>query len=87
MENSNISAEERVVNVVHRMIDGRQPTRPVSLDGNLAEAGLTSLDSVRLVLQVENEFDIEIPVSELTLTNFRSISAISRLITRLLEET
>ena len=45
---------------------------------------LTSLDAVRLVLLVEDEFNIEIPVSELTLANFRSISTISLLVTKLL---
>jgi acyl carrier protein len=42
------------------------------------------LDSIRLVLLVEDEFNIEIPVSDLTLANFRSISTISLLVTRLL---
>jgi acyl carrier protein len=35
------------------------------------------------VLLVEDEFNIEIPVSELTLANFRSISTISLLVTKL----
>jgi acyl carrier protein len=56
------------------------------LNDTLAEAGLTSLDAIRLVLLVEDEFGIEIPVSELTLTNFRSISTISRLVTKLLNQ-
>jgi acyl carrier protein len=81
--NNSISAGERVVAVVQRMINGRSIMRPVSSDDTLAEAGLTSLDAVRLVLLVEDEFNIEIPVSELTLANFRSISTISRLVTRL----
>ncbi len=83
VNNSSISAGERVVAVVQRMINGRAIMRPVSSDDTLAEAGLTSLDAVRLVLMVEDEFNIEIPVSELTLANFRSISTISRLVTRL----
>jgi len=77
---SNISAGERVVAVVQRLIRARSITRPVSPDDTLTEAGLTSLDAVRLVLLVEDEFEIEIPISDLTLANFRSISAISRLV-------
>jgi len=51
------------------------------------EVGLTSLDTVKLVLLVESEFDLMIPISDITPANFQSISAISRLITRLLRNT
>jgi acyl carrier protein len=84
MENSGISAGERIVAVVQRLVSERSIKRPVSSDDSLAEAGLTSLDAVRLVLLVEDEFNLEIPVSELTLANFRSISTISLLVTKLL---
>lgn len=82
MENS-ISAGERIIAVVQRLANERSITRPVSSDETLAQAGLTSLDVVRLVLLVEDEFNIEIPVRELTLANFRSISTISLLVTKL----
>jgi acyl carrier protein len=84
MQNGNISAGGRVIAVVQRLIGERAITRPVSSEDTLTEAGLTSLDTVRLVLLVEDEFDIEIPTAELTLANFRSISTISRLVSRLL---
>ena len=84
MENSSISAGERIVAVVQRLVSERSITRLVSSGDSLAEAGLTSLDAVRLVLLVEDEFNLEIPVSELTLANFRSISTISLLVTKLL---
>jgi acyl carrier protein len=87
MDNSNTSAGERVIAVVQRMIGERLITRPVSTEDTLAEAGLTSLDAVRLVLLVEDEFNIEVPISELTLANFRSISTIGLLVTRLLSRT
>jgi acyl carrier protein len=84
MENTSISAGERIVAVVQRLVSERSIARQVSSGDSLAEAGLTSLDAVRLVLLVEDEFNIEIPVSELTLANFRSISTISQLVTKLL---
>jgi acyl carrier protein len=87
MNDRSISAGERVVAVVQRMMSERSITRPVSSDDTLAGAGLTSLDAVRLVLLVEDEFNIEIPVNELTLANFRSISTISLLVTRLVNRT
>ena len=84
MENSSISAGERIVAVVQRLVRERSITRPVLSGDSLAEAGLTSLDAVRLVLLVEDEFNLEIPVSELTLANFSSISTISLLVTKML---
>lgn len=87
MDNSSISAGERVIVVVQRLVSERSIARPVSPLDTLAEAGLNSLDAVRLVLLVEDEFNIEIPVTELTLANFRSISTISRLVTRLINQT
>jgi acyl carrier protein len=87
MDNVTTTAGERVVAVIQRLVSERAIARHVSLDDTLAEAGLTSLDAIRLVLLVEDEFGIEIPVSELTLTNFRSISTISLLVTKLLSRT
>jgi acyl carrier protein len=83
MENRDTSTGERVVTVVRRLVDERAITRPFSTDDTLTEVGLTSLDAVKLVLLVEDEFNIEIPLSELTVANFRSIATISRLVSRL----
>jgi acyl carrier protein len=86
MENRDISTGERVVTVVRRLVDERAITRPFSTDDTLTEVGLTSLDAVKLVLLVEDEFNIEMPLSELTVANFRSIATISRLVNRLLTQ-
>ena len=86
MENRDISTGERVVTVVQRLVDERAINRPFSPDDTLTEVGLTSLDAVKLVLLVEDEFNIEIPLSELTVANFRSIATISRLVSRLLTQ-
>jgi acyl carrier protein len=86
MENLDISTGERVVTVVRRLVDERAITRPFSTDDTLTEVGLTSLDAVKLVLLVEDEFNIEIPLSELTVANFRSIATISRLVSRLVSQ-
>ena len=86
MENRDISTGERVVTVVQRLVDERAIARPFSTDDTLTEVGLTSLDAVKLVLLVEDEFNIEIPLSELTVANFRSIATISRLVNRLLTQ-
>lgn len=83
---SNNSPDHRVIAVVHRIIKERSiPNgRPIRNDRNLVEFGLTSLDLARLVLLVEDEFDLRIPVRDLIPANFRSISTISQLISRLI---
>ncbi|HTY54477.1 MAG TPA: phosphopantetheine-binding protein [Candidatus Binataceae bacterium] len=86
IDDYSVSAAERIITVVQRLVDERSIARAISTNDTLLEVGLTSLDAVRLVLLVEDEFAVEIPVSELTLANFRSILTISRLVTKLLNQ-
>ncbi len=54
---------------------------------DLYEEGiLDSLDMVRLVTEVNREFDISIPAEELRPENFQNVKSIFALITRLDEE-
>ena len=53
-------------------------------DDTLAEVGLTSLDMVKLMLAVENEFTIEIPQADITPETFRSVATMERLVGRLM---
>ena len=87
MVNNKKSPNERVIAVVQRIITERSiPNgRPIHNDHKLIEIGLTSLDLARLVLLVEDEFDLRIPVRDLTPANFRSISTISQLVSKLIE--
>lgn len=75
-----------MVTVVQRVFEERSITRAICADDNLMEVGLTSLDTIKLVLLVESEFDLTIPTPEITPSNFRSISTISRLVSRLLKD-
>jgi acyl carrier protein len=84
VDNNISTLGDRVVAVVRRLIDGPHGGRAFNSEAALADFGLTSLDAVRLVLLVEDEFDLMIPLSKITPANFRSISTISRLIHELL---
>jgi acyl carrier protein len=53
------------------------------MDGDLVAIGLTSVDMVSLMLDVEAEFDVMIPATDITPQNFRSIAAIDALVSRL----
>jgi acyl carrier protein len=55
----------------------------IARDQNLPELGLTSMQMVELMLSIEAEFDVTIPPSRLSPTNFRSIERIESLLTEL----
>ena len=74
---------DRVVGIIREILERRSVNRPVLPDDDLREAGLNSLDMVNLMLAVEAELDLEIPDADMTLRNFRSISAIETLVASL----
>ena len=74
------SIEARIIGVVQRLLAERSIDRPIRPDEDLREAGLSSLDMVTLVLSVEAEFDLMVPEIAIMPANFRSVTAISRLV-------
>lgn len=79
-----INATERVTALVRQLLAKRSIDRPVGADEVLSECGLTSLDTVNLMLAVETEFDIKIPDRDMTPANFRSVARIGELVEALL---
>jgi acyl carrier protein len=75
---------DRVVGIVREILERRSVSRQILPDDDLREAGLNSLDMVNLMLAVEAEFDLKIPDADMTLRNFRSISAIEALVASML---
>ena len=47
---------------------------------------LTSLDVLSLVAELEDEFDVTIPIVEIIPSNFNSVDAIAAMVERLQEE-
>ena len=74
------SVTERISAVVRRLLAEHSIDRPVAVDEDLRQAGLSSLDMVSLVLSVEEEFELMVPEASIMPTNFRSVAAISRLV-------
>jgi acyl carrier protein len=77
---ANSDTTERVALLVRRLLAKRAIERPVGADEDLGACGLSSLDTVNLMLSVEVEFDIKIPDREMTPANFRSIAQIAKLV-------
>ena len=86
LDTTNLSAKDRVVDIVHEILERRSASKPVLADHDLRESGLTSLDMVNLMLAVEAEFDLKIPENDMTPQNFRTISSIDALVTGLLRD-
>ena len=78
-----VFSTDRVVGIVHEILERRDISRRILADDDLREAGLNSLDMVNLMLAVEAEFDLKIPDADMTLRNFRCISAIEALVASL----
>jgi acyl carrier protein len=83
---TNMPAKERVASIVVELLARRSAQREVSAEDDLANAGLTSLDMVNLMLSVEAEFDLKIPDAAMTPRNFRTISAIDALVATLMRD-
>ena len=75
--------EARINAVVAEVLGKYGVAGPVTPEADLGRYGLTSIDMVELMLSVEAEFDATIPPAEITLANFRSVSSIAAMVSRL----
>jgi acyl carrier protein len=80
LDRTNADLTDRVVSLVRRVVEKRAISRPVGYDDDLRAVGLSSLDTVNLMLSVEAEFAIKIPQRDMTPANFRSIARIAALV-------
>jgi acyl carrier protein len=86
LDRTKLDVTDRVTVLVRQLLAKRAIERPVGADDILTECGLTSLDTVNLMLAVEAEFDIKIPDRDMTPSNFRSIARIGALVDGLLRD-
>jgi len=71
---------ERIAALVRGLLAKRGIDRAVGRDDDLTESGLSSLDTVNLMLAVEAEFDVKIPDRDMTPAHFRTIARIEALL-------
>jgi acyl carrier protein len=80
------SPAERVAALVQQLLAKHGIAGAVGRDDDLAPIGLSSLDTVNLMLAVEAEFDVKIPDHDMTPANFRTIARIDALVCGLLQK-
>lgn len=72
---------------IHEIIEDVRPDIEYNEDTLLIDEGLLdSFDIVNVVLELSEEFDIEIGVEEVVPENFNTIDAITKLVERLMED-
>ena len=74
---------DRILAMVRELRPDQLRQRPIGVDEDLRAAGLNSLATVRLMMDVEVAFDIAIPNEDLHPDNFRSVRAVASLVSRL----
>lgn len=78
MSSASIPTPERI----HGLIDGQliELSAGFGTEDDLFEAGLDSMAIMQLLLLIEENFGVEIPMGEVTRDNFHSTAAIARLV-------
>ena len=80
MQDFNVTVQDRILALVKAILDQNAITAEVHPEQLLVDIGLTSMDMVNLMLEVEAEFDFTIPQAEITPENFQSIRTLERMI-------
>lgn len=83
---SHNDVEARVAAVVRGILVQNGRNGDIAAETRLADAGLTSMDMVNLMLGVEAAFDVTIAQADITPENFQSIRTIERMIDRTLRQ-
>jgi acyl carrier protein len=77
-----VDLASRLLALARPFAPGLPASDALARSASLANAGLTSMAAVRLMLAVEAAFDIAIPDAELTPENFATADSIAALILR-----
>jgi len=75
-----IKVQDRVLAIVKTILMQNSISADLHPESRLVDAGLTSMDMVKLMLDVEAEFDLTIPQAEITPENFQSVKTLQSMI-------
>ena len=76
----NIDIQNRIISLVRSILEQNAITAEVNMDCHLVDVGLNSVDMVKLMLDVEAEFDFTIPQAEITPENFQSVETLRQMV-------
>lgn len=77
------SPRDRLAAIVRSIVEKQPLGRPDRIEGDLREAGLTSLDLVKVVLAIEAEFNVALEPDDMHPENFASLATMEALVLRL----
>src|SRR4029077_11425857 len=80
---SALTIRERLILLIRQILGPPATARPLPIDARLSDLGLSSLKMVSLMLAIEARFNVAIPASDITPSNFESIATVEALIVRL----
>lgn len=76
----NTDVQNRIIALVRSILDQNAITAEVNAECHLVDVGLNSVDMVKLMLEVEAEFDFTIPQAEITPENFQSVETLRQMV-------
>lgn len=76
------AVENKIITLVESILAQNGPAGGIARDTTFADAGLTSMEMVNLMLAVEAEFDMTLPQSDITPENFTSAATVAQLVLR-----
>ncbi|MBB1091563.1 acyl carrier protein [Rhodopseudomonas palustris] len=82
---SNAAVQTKILALIETILAQNAMAGGVKPDTRLADAGLTSMEMVNLMLGVEAAFDMTLPQSDITPENFTSVETIERLVLKRLQ--
>jgi acyl carrier protein len=74
--------ESKIIALVESILAQNGLAGGIQRDTTFADAGLTSMEMVNLMLAVESEFDMTLPQSDITPENFTSVATVAQLVLR-----
>jgi acyl carrier protein len=75
-----VKVQDRLLALVKTILMQNSILADVHPEVRLVDAGLTSMDMVKLMLDLEAEFDFTIPQTEITPENFQSVKTLELMI-------
>jgi acyl carrier protein len=83
--NLDSAAAERLEQLVRPRLRFLKAADSLNADDNLGELGLDSMASVELLVEIEDQFDVQIPDEFLEENTFQSLNTLSELLARVLK--